>query len=276
MRLTNTTPDLDLFLFTSDPVMAAAAEAAGVDGVVIDWESKGKAARQLGYDTDTGGDSEADLHAVTSRLRRGRVLVRVDAAPELMPRHVEAALRGGATSLMLPVAETPDDVRRFLDVVAGRARTIVQIETQRLVDHCAQLNEMEWDTAYIGLNDLMISRGGRWIWEPFADGTISEIFAKLPGRRIGFGGVTVIGGGRPLPFTALLGEMARMGCAMSFLRRTFKTEIIGRDMPTEITAIRAVWRALRQRCPEAIERDHARFSELMLRTRVKAESRAIG
>src|SRR5690606_16172309 len=70
---------LDLFLFTTDPAMAHRAEQAGVDGVVIDWETKNKAARQQGYDTDTGGDTLADLEAVVADISTMQVLVRVDA-----------------------------------------------------------------------------------------------------------------------------------------------------------------------------------------------------
>lgn len=261
---------LDLFLFTTDPTFARRAEQAGVDGVVIDWESKDKATRQQGYDTDTGGDSLADLEAVAASINSMQLLVRVDADPILMPEHVETALAHGATALMLPVAEKVDDVARFLDAVAGRARTIVQIETQALVTRCRDLAKLDWDTAYIGLNDLMISRGSRWIWQPFIDGTVQRIYDELHGRRIGFGGVTAIGSGKPLPFSSLLSEMARLGCSMSFLRRTFNREIVGRDMPSEIEAIRALWRAQRRRTLPAIHRDRERFEHWIHRTQPPA------
>lgn len=257
---------LDLYLFTTAPAMAERSVDAGVDGVVVDWESKGKAARQRGYDTDTGGDTPEDLEAVAATAKGG-VLVRVDADPGLMPLHIEKALSLGATSLMLPVAESPDDVARFLDVVRGRARTVIQIETQRLVMCCESLMDLPWDAAYIGLNDLMISRGSRWLWQPLVDGTVEGIFGRLPGRKIGFGGVTALAGGSPLPFVSLLGEMARLGCAMSFLRRSFHRDIVGRSLHAEIEAIRAVWRCLRARSDEAVERDRVEFERLVMGTR---------
>jgi 2-keto-3-deoxy-L-rhamnonate aldolase RhmA len=263
----STTDDrLELFLFTTDLTCALQAQEAGIDSVIVDWEWRGKQHRQAGYSTEINADTPEDVAALAARLRIP-VTVRVDRLQENTASDVEIALDHGAGAIMLPMAEQASDVKRFARLVRGRARTIIQIETESLVRQCDALRSVDWDCAYIGLNDLMVSRGTRWIWEPLADGTVERIFDILGDRALGFGGVTVVGGGRPLPFVELLREMARLGCRLSFLRRTFKAEILDRDISAEVAAVRATWTAARRRGPQAVQQDRAQFRQRLLNTR---------
>lgn len=253
---------LDLILFTTDVDFALQAEAAGIDGIMVDWETLDKPERQRGYATQINRDTPEDVGALSSRLGIP-VWVRINRLGDDTGREIDVALEHGAVGLMLPMAAHPRDVEQFLTLVDGRARTLVQIETQPLVDHCAELRALPWDAAYIGLNDLMISRRSTWIWEAVADGTVETIFETLHDRQVGFGGVTVVGGGEPMRFVSLLREMARLGCGMSFLRRTFWKEVPGRDVAAEIRAVRAVWDAALRRGPEAVEADRAAFHRML-------------
>lgn len=256
---------IDLALFTTDPDMAKQAKAAGIDRVVVDWETSGKAARQSGYSTEINDDCPDHVRELAGRLSIP-TLVRIDHVDQAqVERDIEVAIDCGAESIMFPMARTPEQAERFVDRIAGRVRSIVQIETQSLVDRIADLQQIGWDSVYIGLNDLMISRGADWIWRPVLDGTVDHIFETLSDRNVGFGGVTVIGGGRPIPFTMLFAEMARLGCSMSFLRRSFHVEIGNRDMAAEIKAVRVLWDALLKRGTEAVARDHDRLIELLQR-----------
>ncbi len=253
-------PSLRLLLFTTDPDRAERAEAAGVDGIALDWEQKGKQQRQRGHDTEINTDTVDDVSRIASRVEIPTV-VRVNPMGTETTDEIQRAIGHGAEVLMLPMARDVDEVARFVDLVGDSAATIVQIETQSLVENCKGLREIPWDAAYIGLNDLMISRDGSWIWEALFDGTVDFIFDCLSDRVVGFAGATVIGGGAPIPFTELLREMGRLGCQMTLLRRTFRREIQGRDMHSEIKAIRTAWRATCRRSDEAVQRDHTRFRE---------------
>ncbi|MFP4228729.1 MAG: hypothetical protein ACLFTE_07875, partial [Salinivenus sp.] len=248
--MSSTSSALQLLLFTTDLSFAQEAEAAGVSSVIVDWEQRGKAQRQHGYATEINTDTPEDVARLASALSIP-VTVRIDSARRRWDEEVACALDHGARRLMLPMAHTVADVDRFLTVVNGRAETIVQIETQSLVDQCADLRKLPWDHAYVGLNDLMISRKGNWLWEPFLDGTVDWIYDQLHGRSVGIGGVTVVGGGFPIPFIDLLREMARLGCQLSFLRRTFKREIEDRRLKPELQAVQAVWQAACQRGPDS-------------------------
>jgi hypothetical protein len=264
---------LELFLFASSIEFARRAADAGVTSLLIDWENQAKHERQTGHDTEINHHTVADLTALV-KVVSAPVTVRINGLPA-GATEIETALEHGAKVLMLPMAKSARDVEKFLERVAGRARTIVQIETQSLVDDCAALKTLPWDYAFIGLNDLMISRGGNWLWEPLHDGTLDEICGQLAGRRIGFGGITVIGGGQPLRFTDLLREYGRLGCSFSFLRRTFHKEIGDRDLRAELDAVQATWRAICQRGPAAVRQDHVDFRARFDPIRASARGREL-
>ncbi len=254
--------ELEIALFTTDAALARAAKSARIDSLVVDWEHADKRNRQAGHPTQIGCDTPEDARRLCA-VAQLPVTVRIDNVPGRIDSQVELALDCGARRIMLPMAASVAEVERFLRTVDGRALTLVQIETQPLVDQCADLASLPWDCAYIGLNDLMISRGADWLWWPLLDGTVEHIFRTLEGRAVGFGGVTVLSGGSPIPFVHLLGEMARLGCRLSFLRQSFHREIPGRELAAEIAAVRACWRALRQRAAAAAERDRLRLVQLL-------------
>lgn len=253
---------MKLFLFTSSVELGRRAQRAGVFSLIVDWERLGKHERQRGHDFEINSDTAADAARLARHLSLP-VTVRVNPLGPHTEEEIERALQAGARILMLPQATEPYEVAAFTRLVGGRARTLIQIETQSLVDRCEGLRELEWDFAHIGLNDLRISRNSDWLWEPLYDGTIEHVCRTLEGRTVGFGGGTIIGGGDPIPFIHLLREMARLDCGMCILRRTFKAEMTGRDMEAEVEAFDAKWAAAKARSPSAVEADHQALLDVL-------------
>ena len=256
------TDPLELLLFTTDVEFAQAAERAGIDGLIVDWESKGKNERQRGHDMETNADTADDVVRIATAVSCP-VIVRVNGMGPHTPNEIELALDCGARGLILPMSMTAADVSRFLDLVDSRARTIVQVETQALVEELDALVKLDWDAVYIGLHDLMLSRGAQSMWQAVLDGTVEHVFRTLHERRVGFAGATVVGGGHPIRFTQILQELSRLGASLTFLRRSFKREIQDRDMAAEINSIQAAWAASNARGPDAVHTDQqALYTEL--------------
>ena len=264
MTLFENTNQIDLLLFTPDPEFARQAEAAGINGIIIDWEQKDKGDRQQKYDTEINKDTVEDLQHIRAAVSLP-VTVRINGLHPETEDEINSAVDNGADVIMLPMAESAADVEKFMALLDDRAQAIIQIETQSLVEQCEELRSLPWDAAYIGLNDLMISRGADSLWTPLIDGTIEHIYSVLSGRRVGFGGITIIGGGAPIPFTGLLREMAYYNCDLSFLRRTFRKEIEGRSIQDEIAAVRAAWTAARSRSELVSETDHLAFRQFLIK-----------
>ena len=78
------------------------------------------------------------------------------------------------------------------------------------------------DEIHIGLNDLHLSMGKKFLFELLADGTVEKITIKIAETDIpyGFGGFGRIGYGF-LPADYIVAEHYRLGSSMSILSRAF-------------------------------------------------------
>ena len=129
---------VDLFLFTVDPRWGADVVAAGAAGIVVDWERRGKARRQLGEGTQINADTPTDL----ARMRAatdGRLLCRINgfgAVDRGRDRRGDRRRRRRDPAADGPPAE---EVDRTLDMVAGRCGLGILIETQDAVAQAAAL-----------------------------------------------------------------------------------------------------------------------------------------
>lgn len=253
-------PALDLVLFASRPEPVLRARAAGIASFIVDWEWREKEERQRGADTEIGGDSVADL-ARLETLGAERRFCRLNRFGPWTASEVEDAFAARATDLLLPMVVAIDEVDRFLALVDGRARAGILVETLEAVALARELARRSLDLVYVGLNDLAISRGSASIFAAVADGTVERVRDAFPDAAFGFGGVTVVDGGAPIPCSLLLGEMARLRCSWSFLRRSFKRDIAGRDWRCEIERIGALWQALVARPAAAMEEGRERLRE---------------
>jgi hypothetical protein len=217
-------PRFELLLFAdSAPVAAAATD---LDGLVVDWESRGKAQRQAGYDTQVNHHTLAHLRQVRAATSLP-VTCRINSHGPHTLEEVEAALGEGANEILLPMVRQVDEVERTLQAVRGRAPLAILIETTDAVQRRAELGALPLSRIYVGLNDLAIDRGARNIFTAVVDGTVEDIrgHIRVP---FGFGGLTLPHLGHPVPCHLLIAEMARLRCSFSFLRRSFL-----RDVPAD-------------------------------------------
>lgn len=265
---------MELFLFTTDSDLALRAEQAGIDSIIVDWETNGKDKRQKEFDLETNNDTPGDVYKL-SKILKIPVTVRVNCLGKYTPVEVECALENGAKILMLPVARSVEGVKKFLNIVHGRAKTIIQVETPQLASKTDELAKLNWDYVYIGLNDLMVAKGSTSIWEAVIDGTVEYICNALKGKAYGFGGVTVLGGGNPISIELLIHEYIRLKCNLSFLRRTFKREFLDRDIEAEIRAIHAFIESSLMRGPLAKAHDYQRLCQA-IKGSIKKEYLKVG
>ena len=256
--------EIDLQLFTTDPATARTAVASGITAFVIDWEWRGKETRQDGFDTEINRDTAEDL-ARMSGVAGSRRICRINRFGSWTPEEVELAVASGATQLLLPMAESPDEVEAYLSLVRGRARAGILLETREACACAGDIARLGVDAVYVGLNDLAISRGTPCIFTALTDGTVERLREAFADTPFGFGGLTVVELGHPIPCLRLLEEMARLRSSFTFLRRSFRRDIVGRDAATVVAAIQATWRALLRRDPEREARDHTLLVEAVER-----------
>ncbi len=262
---------MDLFLFTVDPAFGSDVVAAGATGVIVDWERRGKDRRQAGEGTQINGDTPDDL----SRMRAatdGRVLCRINGFGPWTPWEVDEAVARGADEVLLPMVRTPQEVDRALDAVAGRCGLGILIETQDAVARARELVRRPLSRVYVGLNDLRIDRRSDNLFAPLIDGTIDAVRAAVPGP-FGVAGLTLPGGGVPVPTHLLAAELVRLGAEFTFLRRAFTADMAGRDPFVEVPRVLKAVDALRAAPADVAAERRAAFVDVVTATRAGAPDR---
>ena len=256
---------MKLMYITNRPEVARIAEAAGVDRIFVDMEYIGKSERQGGMDTVQSRHTVEDIRTIRRTLTSAELLVRVNPIHEASAEYgsseeeIDAVVEAGADIVMLPYFTTAGEVRRFVRAVNGRARTLPLLESARAAAAVDEILEIPGiDEIYVGLNDLSLDLGKRFMFEPLADGTVEALCLKFrqKGLPYGFGGIAAPGKGT-LPSEYILREHYRLGSTCVILSRSFcNTELV--TDPDEIRRIfsdgvRAV-RAVEEECET-----HSRF-----------------
>ena len=249
---------INLFVFTNNPAAARAVVGAGAAGVVVDWERRGKRARQAGADTQINGHTPEDLAAVRA-AQGGVVLCRVNRWSAWTPAEIDLAVRLGADEVLLPMVRRPEEVDAALGVVAGRCGLGILVETAEAVRRVEQLATRPLSRIYLGLNDLMIDRGGGSLFVALVDGTVDRVAGAAGEVGIPFGvaGLTRPGAGRPVPARLLQGVLARAGASFTFLRRPFWADTAGRDLDVEVPRILAAAADASRRMPAQVTAEQA-------------------
>ena len=221
---------MNLMILAADPQSAIEAQNAGVDRIFYDLEWIGKAERQHGRNTVKSNNNIDDIPAVREVLNESELLVRTNPIHAYSKEEVEKAIAYGADVLMLPMVMDQHDVEQYIEMVAGRAKVCIMIETAAAMARLDKILAIPGvDELFIGLNDLHISMGLTFMFELLSDGLVEYIAQKCNkvGMPFGFGGIARIGEG-DLPSDNILGEHVRLGSTSVILSRTFKG-VVGVD-----------------------------------------------
>ncbi len=240
---------LDLIQITNDPALARRCDALEGLRLFVDLERLGKAERQAGRNTFISTHTLEDVGRVRAAATRTRLMVRVNPLHADTPAEVDGAIAQGADLLMLPMFSDARTLREFARIVDGRRGIVALVETAGALATVAEWVDTPglWEV-YVGLNDLHLSLGLRFMFEPLASGHLEGVaaLAKAQGLRFGFGGIARLDEGL-LPGRAVLGEHLRLGSQAVILSRTFHRDDSDAVFESEVAALREAERALAAR-----------------------------
>lgn len=236
---------LKLMYITKDPAVAVIAEQAGVDWIFLDMEFIGKDARQGGLDTVQNHHTVKDIANIKAAVKKVKVLVRVNPIHEALPDYpsskdeIDASIKAGADILMLPFFKTVEEVRQFISYVDGRAKTLLLMETveaANLVDEILEVPGV--DLIHLGLNDMHLELGMKFMFELLANGTVEKLGDKIKAKGIpfGFGGIATLDGGA-LPGSMVLKEHVRLDSSMVIVSRSF----CNTDVVTDLNEVKHIF-----------------------------------
>jgi 2-keto-3-deoxy-L-rhamnonate aldolase RhmA len=223
---------------TNKPEVAKIAYNAGVDRIFVDLETIGKSERQGGMDTVQSHHTLDDVRTIRLTFS-GELLVRANHIYENSKKEIDAIINRGADVVMLPYFKTVNEAAKFIDIVNGRAKVSLLVETPEAVDKLDSILDLEGiDEIHVGLNDLHLAYHRKFMFELLTDGTVEMIAHRVhkKGIKFGFGGIARIGKGI-VPAEKIIREHYRLGSTCAILSRAFcNTDII-----TDLTEIRAIF-----------------------------------
>lgn len=242
---------LKFMYITNSPEVAQIAEAAGVDRIFVDMEYIGKSDRQGGMDTVQSHHTLEDIKKVANAIEKAELLVRINPIHEASDKYIsskeeiEKAIENGAQILMLPYFKTVDEVKTFVELVGGRVKTMPLLETPEAVECIDEILKLDIDEILIGLNDLSLGYGKKFMFELLVDGTVENLCNKFKKKGIpyGFGGIAGLGKG-VLPAEKIITEHYRLGSSRVILSRSFcdinKVKHLGNISLTFINGIKEI------------------------------------
>lgn len=259
---------MQYWLICNQMAQAQAAVAGGVGRIFIDLELHGKQARQAGRDTLISHHQIADITPMRQALPATELMVRINPIHAASADEIEQVIAAGIDLLMLPMITDVAQVHEFLAMVAGRARTVLLLETRESAEQLAQIVELPGiDEVYIGLNDLHLSYGLNFMFEPLANGLVEQMVATIVavGLPFGFGGVARVGEGT-VPAELVLAEHLRLGSSRVILSRTFLSQAEDADsfaafIEQEVTKLNQQVARLAERSVQQVGEDQQQFQQ---------------
>lgn len=261
---------MELHLFYNGPLSLEIAIEGRIDAIIVDCEESGKRERQQGFDTEINRWCPTDCSLVRRSAPSLRIICRIDSFRKVGPSAISqalAAVDAGADEVILPMVDHIDEIQAVLDALAGRAQVGAMIETDGAIAIADQIDQLPLSRVFVGLNDLMIERRSRHLFEHLLDGTVESLRSRIRKVAFGFGGMTLPDRGHPVPCRLLIGELARLGCSFTFLRRSFFRDLAhsGLDPASAVERMRSAWEIARSRAPEAVEAEHAELQSTLRR-----------
>ena len=251
-------------------MLAEYAESTGVQRIMIDLERDGKFERQGHLDTLISQHNFDDIQPVKASLKQAELIVRLNPLSANSRQEVESALASGADILMLPMFDNAAQVAEFVQLVGGRAGVMPLVETYAAALDITNVAALPGVTeVFIGLNDLHLDMGLKFMFQTVASGLVEELVnrVKATGKACGFGGIARVGEGM-VPGEMVLAEHVRLGSSGVILSRTFhrKSSNLGElesnlNLESEIQKLRNAEQALYELGSAQLDEIHVAFQK---------------
>ena len=269
---------IDLIQITNDPALAQRCDALPGMRLFVDLETHGKAERQAGRNTFISTHALHDVGRIKSVLQRAALMVRVNPLHPGSAAEVNAVLALGADLLMLPMFTRAQELGDFCALVAGRCPVVALLETAGALHSLDDwVGTPGLHEVFVGLNDLHLSLGQRFMFEPLALGLLDTVAARVraQGLRFGFGGIARLHEGL-LPGIDVLAEHLRLGSRAVILSRTFHRSDAGAPLEDAVAALRQAEQALCVRNAAQQQADQQRIATAIGRIAMAATAGMAG
>lgn len=158
-------------------------------------------------------------------LSGARLFARVNPLHEHTGLEVELLLEHGVQVLMLPMFESAEQVARFVELVGGRAETVLLLETAAAARDVERIVAVAGAAeVHVGINDLALSLGMRnrfGVLDCEATERVSRCVREAD-LRFGIGGIGRAGDqALPIASELIYAQYPRLGATAALISRAF-------------------------------------------------------
>jgi hypothetical protein len=205
--------------------LAGQADLAGIDRVGLDLETRGKRERQAGLGTWISTHDVERLPEIGSALTSAELFARVNPVSSESDDEVRRVLEMGARVLMLPMFRDAIEVRRFVDIVAGRATVVLLLETREAAEDIERICSVEGvGEVHVGINDLALSLGLHNRFGVFDSELVESVASSVraAGLPFGIGGIGRVDDATlPIAPDLIYAQYPRLGATAALISRAF-------------------------------------------------------
>ena len=212
-------------LFTNDHDLAVRAEQAGINRIGLDLEVIDKHLRQ---DRKKCWISDHELHQaqdLRNTLNHAKFFTRTNPIHAHSREEIDTLIDAGVEVLMLPMFRTLKEASTFLDLVQGRATTVLLVETAAAAMRTHELVKLDGlNEIHIGLNDIHIDMKLRNHFEVLTSGLLDMLADTVltAGLPFGFGGLGRLDDSRlPIASELIYPQYARLGATRALVSRVY-------------------------------------------------------
>lgn len=236
--------DFVLTLFTNNPELARAGNAAGIDRIGLDLERIGKEHRQ---DTKKAWISDHKIHeleAVRDQLTQSVLFARTNPIYTGSRDEINCLIDQGVTVLMLPMFRTVKEAATFIELIDGRAFVSLLVETASAAVRLHEIVKLSGiGEIHFGLNDMYLDMKLANHFEVLTSGFLDRLtdIVNAAGVPYGFAGIGRPNDSRlPIPSDLIYAQYPRLGATRALVARVFYTpDFLTLDLTHEVSAARA-------------------------------------
>lgn len=253
-------------LWSGDPILAARADAAGVDRIGLDLEVIGKAERQKSLGTWISPHRADQLRVMRQAVTRGELFCRINPIHDGSKTEIDRVIEYGVDVLMLPMFTTVEEVETFVGLIDGRAKAVLLLEHRLAAERVEQIVRVPGlDCIHVGLTDLALSLNAPIRFALMASDLMDRIAAAVHGQglRLCVGGIgRAMDDSQPIPTDMIYSQYARLNATGALISRAFfGSNPMAIDVAAEVRACRRRIAHWRQCDSDQLEAAHRRFVE---------------
>jgi hypothetical protein len=168
--------DFNYIAITNSVEDSLVLDACGIQQIMVDTETLGKAERQTGINAVFNSHSIEDVTLLKESGVHAKLICRINPFNCNTYDEIDSAIASGTDFIMLPMIQSLEELKLMVKRIQNKTSIIPLIETSYSIFKLKEIIEItKAKQIHFGLNDLSISLGMKNLFEVL----VSPIFAKV-------------------------------------------------------------------------------------------------